>query len=51
MKEIKQFYRKEMCNEILYLMGGIQKAPLRKKFVECLFIHAVNISSCVHSDH
>ena len=32
--------------------GGIQRAVLlEKKFIECLFIHAVYISTSVHSDH
>ena len=32
-------------------MGEYRKLHFRKKFTECLFIHAVYISSCVHSDH
>ena len=32
-------------------MGAYRKLYFRKKFIECLLIHAVDISSCVHSDH
>ena len=32
-------------------MGAYRKLHFRKKFIECLFIHAVYISSCVHSNH
>ena len=32
-------------------MGAYRKLYFRKKFIECLFIHVVYISSCVHSDH
>ena len=32
-------------------MGAYRKLYFRKKFIECLLIHAVYISFCVHSDH
>ena len=32
-------------------MGAYRKLYFGEKFIECLFIHAVYISSCVHSDH
>ena len=32
-------------------MGAYRKLHFRKKFIECLLIHAVDISSCVHSNH
>ena len=32
-------------------MGAYRKLHFRKKFIECLLIHAVYISSCVHSNH
>ena len=31
--------------------GAYGKLHFRKKFIECLFIHAVYISPCIHSDH
>ena len=32
-------------------MGAYRKLHIRKKFIECLLIHAVDISSCIHSNH
>ena len=32
-------------------MGAYREFHFREKFLESLFIHAVYISSCVHSDH
>ena len=32
-------------------MGAYRKFHFRKKFIECLLIHAVDISSCIHSNH
>ena len=32
-------------------MGACRKLHFRKKFIECLLIHAVYISSCIHSNH
>ena len=32
-------------------MGAYRKFHFRKKFIECLFIHAVYINSCIHSNH
>ena len=32
-------------------MGAYRKLYFRKKFIECLFIHAVDISTCIHSNH
>ena len=32
-------------------MGAYRKLHFRKKFIECLLIHAVDISSCIHSNH
>ena len=32
-------------------MGAYRKLHFRKKFIECLLINAVDISSCIHSNH
>ena len=32
-------------------MGAYRELYFWKNFIECLFIHAVNISASVHSDH
>ena len=32
-------------------MGAYRKLYFRKKFIECLFIHAVDTSNCIHSKH
>ena len=32
-------------------MGAYRNLYFRKKFIECLLIHAVDISSCIHSNH
>ena len=33
------------------LMGAYRKLYFRKKFIECLLIHAVDIGTCIHSNH
>ena len=38
-------------SEILYLMGAYRKFHFWKKCFESVLIHAVDISSCIHSDH
>ena len=37
--------------EILYLMGAYRKLYFKKKLIECPFIHAVDISTCIHTNH
>ena len=32
-------------------MGAYRKLYCRKQFIECLFIHAVDISTCIHFNH
>ena len=32
-------------------MGAYRKLHFGKKFIECLLIHAVDIGSCIHSNH
>ena len=32
-------------------MGAYRKLHFRRKFIACLLIHAVDISSCIHSHH
>ena len=32
-------------------MGAYRKLHFRKMFIECLFIHAVDISTCIHSNN
>ena len=32
-------------------MGAYRELHFRKKFIECFLIHAVDISSCIHSNH
>ena len=43
-----------VCNwvsKILYLMGAYRKLYFWKKFIEFFLIHAVDISTCIHSNH
>ena len=50
--ELSQY--RNVCSgvsEVLYLMGAYRKLYFWKNFIECFLIHAVDISTSVHSDH